>query len=42
MAEQKLKSLNLILKADVQGSIEALTKELEKLDNEEVPIRDPA
>jgi len=39
MAEQKLKSLNLILKADVQGSIEALTKELEKLVNEEVPIR---
>jgi translation initiation factor IF-2 len=27
------------LKADVQGSIEALTKELEKLTNEEVPIR---
>ncbi len=39
MAEQKLKSLNVILKADVQGSIEALTKELEKLENEEVPIR---
>jgi translation initiation factor IF-2 len=39
MAEQKLKSLNLILKADVQGSIEALTKELEKLENAEVPIR---
>jgi len=39
MAEKKLKSLNLILKADVQGSIEALTKELEKLENEEVPIR---
>jgi translation initiation factor IF-2 len=39
MAEQKLKSLNLIIKADVQGSIEALTKELEKLTNDEVPIR---
>ncbi len=39
MAEQKIKSLNLILKADVQGSIEALTKELEKLHNEEVPLR---
>ena len=39
MAEQKLKSLNLILKADVQGSLEALMKELEKLENEEVPIR---
>ncbi len=39
MAERQVKSLNLILKADVQGSIEALTKELEKLRNEEVPIR---
>lgn len=39
MAEQKLKSLNLIIKADVQGSLEALTKELEKLENAEVPIR---
>src|SRR5439155_6925487 len=39
MAEQKLKSLNLILKADVQGSLEALIKELEKLENTEVPIR---
>ena len=39
MAEQKVKTLNLIIKADVQGSIEALTKELEKLDNAEVPIR---
>ncbi|HLH29374.1 MAG TPA: translation initiation factor IF-2 [Acidimicrobiales bacterium] len=39
MAEKKVKSLNLILKADVQGSIEALTKELDKLQNEEVPLR---
>ena len=39
MAEQKLKSLNLILKADVQGSLEALVKELAKLENPEVPIR---
>jgi translation initiation factor IF-2 len=39
MAEQKVKNLNLILKADVQGSLEALTKELEKLQNAEVPIR---
>jgi translation initiation factor IF-2 len=39
MAEQKIKSLNLILKADVQGSLEALIKELEKLENAEVPIR---
>ena len=37
MAEQKLKSLNLILKADVQGSLEALVKELAKLENPEVP-----
>jgi translation initiation factor IF-2 len=39
MAEQKVKSLNLILKADVQGSLEALIKELEKLENPEVPVR---
>ncbi|MBX6315585.1 MAG: translation initiation factor IF-2, partial [Isosphaeraceae bacterium] len=39
IAQQKVKSLNLILKADVQGSLEALTKELEKLENPEVPIR---
>jgi translation initiation factor IF-2 len=39
MAEQKVKSLNLILKADVQGSLEALLKELEKLENAEVPIK---
>ncbi len=39
MAEQKIKSLNLILKADVQGSLEALLKELEKLENDEVPVR---
>jgi translation initiation factor IF-2 len=39
MAEKKLKSLNLILKADVQGSLEALMKELEKLENDEVPLR---
>jgi translation initiation factor IF-2 len=37
--EQKVKSLNLILKADVQGSLEALVKELDKLKNDEVPIR---
>ena len=39
MAERKVKSLNLILKADVQGSLEALVKELGKLENPEVPIR---
>jgi translation initiation factor IF-2 len=39
MAERKVKSLNLIIKADVQGSIEAIVKEMEKLENPEVPIR---
>ncbi|MDG3005108.1 translation initiation factor IF-2 [Paludisphaera mucosa] len=39
MAERKVKALNLIVKADVQGSIEAIIKELEKLENAEVPIR---
>jgi translation initiation factor IF-2 len=39
MAEQKVKTLNLILKADVQGSLEALIKELVKLENDEVPVR---
>jgi len=39
MAQKKLKSLNLILKTDVQGSLEALVKELDKLENNEVPIR---
>ena len=32
-------TLNLILRADVQGSIEAIQKELEKLDHPEVQIR---
>jgi translation initiation factor IF-2 len=39
MKEQRVRSLNIILKADVQGSLEALTKELEKLENAEIPIR---
>ena len=39
ITQQKVKSLNLILKADVQGSLEALVKELDKLENPEVPIR---
>ena len=38
MEEGKLKQLNLIVKADVQGSVEALKSSLEKLSNEEVRV----
>jgi len=38
MQEGEVKDLNLILKADVHGSIEALTESLVKLSNEEVKI----
>ena len=38
MTEGKMKELNLIIKADVQGSVEALTQELKKLANEEVKV----
>lgn len=34
-----LKVLNLIVKADVQGSVEAVTQSLEKLSNEEVQVK---
>ncbi len=34
-----LKELNLIVKADVQGSVEAVRQSLEKLSNEEVVVR---
>lgn len=34
-----VKELNVILKADVQGSVEAIKQSLEKLNNEEVAIR---
>ncbi|MDA1000632.1 MAG: translation initiation factor IF-2 [bacterium] len=37
--EGKLKELNLIVKADTQGSIEALRESLGKLGNEEVAVR---
>ena len=37
--EGKLKNLNLIVKADVQGSVEAVKSSLEKLSNEEVRVR---
>ncbi len=35
----EMKSLNLIVKADVQGSVEAVKASLEKLSNEEVRVR---
>ena len=38
MQEDEVKDLNLIIKADVHGSIEALTEYLVKLSNEEVKI----
>ena len=36
---ENLKQLNLIVKADVQGSVEALKQSLEKLSNEEVIVK---
>ena len=39
MEEGKLKQLNLVVKADVQGSVEALKQSLEKLTNEEVRVK---
>ncbi len=39
MEEGKLKVLNLIVKADVQGSVEAVKQSLEKLENEEVRVK---
>jgi len=39
LGTQKIPTLNLILRADVRGSIEAIQKELEKLDHPEVRIR---
>ena len=37
--EGKIKDLNIIIKADVQGSVEALKESLEKLSNDEVRVR---
>ncbi|MEF9951226.1 MAG: translation initiation factor IF-2 [Clostridium sp.] len=37
--EGKVKDLNIIVKADVQGSVEAVRQSLEKLSNEEVRVR---
>ncbi len=39
MSQGKLKELNLIIKGDVQGSVEALVQELKKLSNEEVKVK---
>lgn len=36
---KKLKQLNLIVKADVQGSVEAVTNSLEKISNDEVKVK---
>ena len=38
-SEGELKELNVIVKADVQGSVEAVRENLEKLSNEEVKVR---
>ena len=39
MAQGELKDLNIIVKADVQGSVEAVKQALEKLSNDEVRVR---
>ena len=39
MQSGNVKELNIIVKADVQGSIDAISKSLEKLSNEEVVVR---
>ena len=39
MEQGSLKVLNLIVKADVQGSVEAVKQALEKLENEEVRVK---
>lgn len=39
MSEGKVKDLNIVIKADVQGSVQAVKQSLEKLSNEEVQIR---
>ena len=39
MHEGEMKELSIIVKADVQGSVEAVTQSLEKLSNEEVRVR---
>lgn len=39
MQQGEMKELNIIVKADVQGSVEAVRQSLEKLGNEEVRVR---
>ncbi len=39
MASENLKQLNIIIKADVQGTAEALSQSLEKLTNDEVRVK---
>ncbi len=39
LSEGDLKDLNIIVKADVQGSVEAVKQSLEKLSNDEVRVR---
>ncbi len=39
LQEGELKELNIIVKADVQGSVEAVAQNLEKLSNEEVRVK---
>ncbi len=39
IAQGAIKNLNIIVKADVQGSVEAVTQSLEKLSNDEVRVR---
>lgn len=39
IAEGEIKTLNLIVKADVQGSVEAVKQALEKLSNDEVHVK---
>ena len=39
LQEGQIKELNIIVKADVQGSVEAVKQNLEKLSNEEVKVR---
>ena len=39
ISEGQVKELNLIIKADVQGSVEAVTQSMEKLSNSEVKVK---